>query len=733
MVKQSDSIKIDLRERLQFGFSKNLPLHLQTESAECGLACLSMIASYYGYRTDLASLRQNFAMSLKGTNLEQLVDIASAIKLVSRPLRVELEELKQLKTPCILHWEMNHFVVLKDVRKKGIVIYDPAIGIKKLSLEQVSKKFSGVALELTVAPGFKKQTVRQHVRLREMMGNVVGLRRSLVQITSLAVALEVFSLIAPFFNEWVVDQAVVTADRHLLLTLSVGFGLLMFIHVLTEAARGWAVLMMSNSLNLQWLANLFAHLLRLPISYFEKRHMGDVISRFDSIHAIQGTLTTSFIGAILDGIMGVGTLVMMLVYSPFLTTISITAIMLYIVLRISFYAVFRMATESEIMFGAKQHSMFMETIRGIQSIRLFGREGDRAARWLNVVVDQKNAGLRTQRLMLFFHTGNSLVFGIEAILVLSLGALLVIDGKFSVGMLFAFLSYKGQFSSRISALVDKFFELQMLQIQGARLADIALAAPEMTMDEQLATYDMDLVDPRIEIRNLVFRYGTGETPVLDRINLIIHAGESVAIVGPSGCGKTTLVKILLGIHTKYSGDILVGGIPMRLLGKANFRKIVGAVMQEDQLFAGSVAENISFFAADANQEWIHKCAEMAAVHDEILAMPMGYNSLVGDMGAALSGGQKQRILLARALYTRPKILFLDEATSHLDVENERLVSRAIQNLNLTRIIIAHRPETIASANRVISLMDIVSHPLTITTPKRQPDFYRPASFCSEES
>lgn len=698
---------MSLVERLQFGFSKRLPMHLQAEAAECGLACLSMIASYHGFDTDLASLRQRFSFSLKGATMGHLIEIGAKLELVARPLRLALDELQHLQLPCVLHWDLNHFVVLQCVERRGIVIHDPASGTRRLSLAEVSASFTGVALELLPSPSFRRQRERKQLRLREMMGKVVGLRRSLSQIFLLAAALEAFSLVAPFFNQWVVDQALLTGDKNLLYTLALGFGLLATMQVVIEAVRGWAVTVMSTTLNIQWLGNVFQHLVNLPISYFEKRHMGDVVSRFNSLHTMQGTLTTSFVEAILDGMMALGTISMMIIYSPSLAAISLVAISLYVVLRFTLYAGLRSASQKEIIFAAKQETLFMETIRGIQSIRVFNRTDQRVAQWLNVVVDQKNCSLRTQRLLLLFKTAHQLVFSIDSIVVMLFGALLVLERQFSVGMLLAFLSYKMQFSARVSSLVDKVFEVKMLELHGARLADIVLT-PRI---RDKAQSSISLVDgglgveigPSIEVRKLSFRYSDQEPQVLKGIDFKIEAGESVAIVGASGCGKSTLLKILLGLHSPSGGQILIGGTPLSQLGVASYREMIGAVLQDDQLFAGSVADNISFFSRTRDDMLIQSCAREAAIHDEIVAMPMGYNTLVGDMGAALSGGQKQRILLARALYRKPKILILDEATSHLDVDNEHSVNRSIRRLKLTRIIVAHRPETIASADRLIEI------------------------------
>ncbi|MBP1205694.1 ATP-binding cassette subfamily B protein RaxB [Duganella sp. 1411] len=686
-------------ERLQLGFRKKLPMQHQTEASECSLACLAMVASYHGFSTDVATLRKRFPLSLKGATLTQLVEIAGGLDLVPRPLRLEMHELGHLQLPCILHWNLDHFVVLKKVTRTGIVVHDPARGVRSHTFAEAAQRFTGVAVELAPSHGFQPRTERRTVKLREMMGTVTGLKRSLTQIAILALVLEAFTLIAPFFNQWVIDQAIVAADVDLLVTLAIGFGVLKIISVAVEVVRGYAILVMSTTLNVQWLANLFSHMLKLPIDYFQKRHMGDVVSRFNSIHSIQSTLTTSFVGAILDGIMTVGTLIMMTIYSPFLSCIGLVAVVSYIILRFALYAALLSATESSIVHDARQQSLFMETIRGIQSIRLFLKEKDRTVRWLNAVVSQKNASLRTQRLGLMFGGGNSLLFKIEEVIVVAFGAKLVIDGLFSIGMLFAFLSYKEQFSTRVTSFIDKLFELKMLKLQGERLADIALAEPEYVPVSVRS--DLHAIEPAISVEDVTFAYGAGEKPVLANVSFQIGAGESVAITGPSGCGKSTLMKLMLGILHPQKGVIRIGGIPLNELGPGNYRKLVATVMQEDTLFAGSIGDNISFFATDADQDWIEECAKMASLHKEIEMMPMGYNSLVGDMGSLLSGGQKQRLLLARALYYRPKILFLDEATSQLDIANEKKISKVVKKLSLTRVIVAHRSETIASADRVI--------------------------------
>ena len=689
-----------LRLGLSLGLgSPRVPIILQTEAAECGLACLAMVASAHGQLVDLRTLRQQFSISSHGLTMVDLVRMAEVLHLGARALRVEPEDLPQLALPCILHWDMSHFVVLVAVRRGVAVIHDPALGRRLVKAAELSRRFTGVALELQPQPGFVQAPPRPRVTLRQLLGPVSGLKRSLLQIAVLALALEAFVLLTPFLMQAVVDGVLPAADRDLLFTLGVGFALLVLVQAATAAARSWAVLVLSATLNQQWLVNVFAHLLRLPVAWFEKRHIGDIWSRFGSVQQIQKTLTTSFIEAFLDGLLVVLTLTVMALYSLRLTLVALVAVGLYALLRWAFFSRLRQASEEALVHEARQGSHFLESLRGVQSIKLFNAQGDRGSRFSSLVVHTMNAQITVRQLELLFSVLHRLLFGLERVAVIWLGALLVLDRQFTVGMLFAFFAYKETFALRVSGLIDKVAELKMLKLQGERLADIVLTAPESD-----AAPDHDGVLPgSIELRNVSFRYADGEPEVLRGVNLKIEAGESVAVVGPSGCGKTTLIKLMLGVHTPTEGEVLVGGRPLQHLGLRAWRDQVGAVMQDDSLFSGSIADNICFFSPQPDRAWLEQCARVAAVHEDIEALPMGYQTLIGDLGVALSGGQRQRLLLARALYKRPQVLLLDEATSALDVDRERTINHAVRQLALTRVIVAHRPETIASATRVIAL------------------------------
>lgn len=612
-----------------------------------------------------------------------------------------MEDLGKLKLPCILHWDLNHFVVLAKVGTTKVTIYDPAIGKRKLSLNEVSKYFTGIALELTTTTEFKQQKPPPSISARQLTGPIRGLWRALAQILLLSLALQVFVVLSPFYMQWVVDQVLVSADRDLLVVLGLGFGLVLLLQIAIGLFRSWSVIYLSSRLGLQWMGNVFAHLLKLPLEYFEKRHLGDLTSRMSSVQSIQKTLTTSFVEAIIDGLMTLVTLGLMLVYSWKLALVTLVAVVLYMVIRAVSYWPVRDCTEQQLVVGAKQQTHLLESLRGIQSLKVACEESLRRSTYENLLNDTVNQEVRLARMSLGFSTASQLVFGLERIAVIWYGATLALSNVFSVGMLIAYLSYKDQFASRISSLIDKWVEFRMLRLHGERLADIVLTPPEE--DYELPEMQLPKKEPDIEVEGLSFRYGEDEPWVLKDCSFKVAAGESVAIIGASGCGKTTLMKLLLGLLKPTAGTIRISGRDLHKFGTRNVRSIVGAVMQDDQLFAGSVADNISFFDPDFDLERIEAAAKLAAIHEDIAAMPMGYHALIGDMGSALSGGQKQRVILARALYRQPKLLFLDEATSHLDVMRERLVNDAVHQLKLTKVIVAHRPETIASTDRVVIL------------------------------
>lgn len=476
--------------------------------------------------------------------------------------------------------------------------------------------------------------------------------------------------------------------------------------------RSFVLLVAGTSISFGLASNIARRLFRLPIDWFEKRHTGDILSRFQSIGPIQNLLTQGAVGALVDGALAILTLALMFWYSPQLALVAIIAFALYALVRLVSFSFEREAQEASIITHGKEQTTLIETLRGMTTLRLFGRETLRHALWQTKLTDAVNADVRFTRIHIWQATANTLIFGLENIVTVWLAIGSVIDGAgFSVGMVFAYLSYKTQFMQKAAALIDQGIAFKMLGLHLERLSDIALSDEDKSFGPN-ADFATDLKG-RIELRDVYYRYSPSDPLVLSGVNLTIEPGEHVAITGPSGGGKSTLVKLLLGLVEPEAGEILVDGLPLARFGYKSFHSQIAAVLQEDSLFAGSLADNIALFDDGVDMARVVAAAVAASIHEDIARMPMQYETLVGDMGSTLSGGQKQRVLLARALYRRPRILVMDEGTAHLDVQHEQAVNAAIAAMGVTRIIIAHRQETIAAAERVMlmegGMLKPVSH------------------------
>jgi ATP-binding cassette subfamily B protein RaxB len=556
-------------------------------------------------------------------------------------------------------------------------------------------------MELTPAAGFAERDEREKISAWQLVRTASGLRGAIVQVLLLSLVLEVLAIASPFFLQIVVDRVVVGRDRDLLAVLGIGFALLAVMIAIITALRAWLGIYISTRLNLQLLDTLFARLMRLPLAWFEKRHIGDIVSRFRSVDTIQRTLSLTFLETIMDGVMVLVTLAVMLWYSQTLTAVVVVAALAYGLLRWAMYGPQRRATDERIVHEAKAATHFIETLRGMMAIKLNLREGERRAAYLNHVVDQTNAEVRVQNLALLQRAGNVLIFGVENVIVIWLGAYAVLEGQLSVGMLFAFLMFKLLFITRVNNLVDKTIEFRMLDLHADRVADIALA-PTESAAELPARADAPAGPFFLEARDLGFAYGI-EGFVFRGLTLSARPGETVAIVGPSGSGKTTLVKVLAGLLDRTEGSLTAAGRDVRDWDKAAYRGRIGVVMQDDHLFVGTLEDNISFFDPAHDAARVRECARLAMIDEEIAAMPMGYNTIVGSLGVALSGGQRSRVLLARALYRQPQILFLDETFDQLDLARERAITDGLRQTSLGLVIVSHRPETVGAVDRIVRL------------------------------
>ena len=427
---------------------------------------------------DVQVLRHNYSLSLKGMTLRQLVRVADSLNLTTRALRAEMEHLGRLRLPAILHWDHSHFVVLARIGKRSAVIHDPALGRRRMPLAELSKHFTGVVLEAWPTAEFQPAVQRARVKIADLLRKTEGFWSAATRVLIVSIVIELIVVALPIGFQLIIDEVVVSADRDLLMLIALGLALLVGFRTAVEYVRSWAILAGGSAVALQWKTSLFQHLLKLPLSFFERRHVGDLTSRFTSLDKVQQGLSGNSLSGIVDGVMGVVLVVMMWIYSPELAAIAVGMTTLYALMRTLAYRLYRRANEEAIVCAAMENSHFIETLRGMPSVKALGIGDRRQAAWNNYLVDRVNAELRVQRVDITFKAASNLLFGLDRILIIYLGALAVIDNSLTVGMLVAFLAYKDQFSQRVGQCLDTIVKISMLSVHGERISDVAFAVPE---------------------------------------------------------------------------------------------------------------------------------------------------------------------------------------------------------------------------------------------------------------
>jgi ATP-binding cassette, subfamily B, bacterial CvaB/MchF/RaxB len=682
--------------------ARQVPVILQSENSECALACVAMVSAAYGGNVELRTLRNTFGMSSRGLTLRDVVQLSVALDLAARPVTLDLPALSKMTLPCILHWKFNHFVTLVEVRGDGAVIHDPATGRRIVGNEELSRSFTGVAIELIPTTSFKPRKKTQPVSFDRLIGERRTYVRPLLHAVLLSAAIQVLVLLLPMGLQLALDRVADGGGGTFISVLCLALLGLVIVQSVITLARGLVISYLGNALHYRMMLNLFRHLMKLPSAFFANRSLADVISRFDSLRYIQRLLSQGFLEAAVDGVMVVMTLLILFMYNPGLTAIIVCGVALYVVIRGVLYNWMYRCQQDVIVNTASFQSNFMETVRGIVAVKLANRTHVREASWNNLVVSALKSTHQSNRGLAFVASASGLITGLLWVATIAMTSAAVGRGAMTLGMVAAFIAWQQLAVGRAIQLTDKVFEFRMLHLHRARVADIS---EETAEPDVLTLGSAERVKGLIEFNNVSFRYDDSSPWILRRASMVVRPGDFIAIVAPSGKGKTTLIKLILGLLKPTNGEVCVDGQELQKFGLGTFRESVGVVMQDDMLFAGSIADNIAFFEPSMDFEEVQAAARSASVHEDIVGMPMGYRTLVGDMGSALSGGQRQRILLARALYRQPSVLVLDEATSHLDPFRESQVNAAVGSLKLTRIIVAHRQETIAAASRVVRLID----------------------------
>ncbi len=689
---------------------RRVPLEMQHARAECGLACLAMVAGYFDRQCSLTGLRRRFAGHYHGLTLKNIAGYAQALGMTSRGLRAEPEDLRRIKVPAILHWNMDHFVVLVSVKRKGCLIHDPAQGRIFCSWSELGKCFTGVVLELwpgeeatgaqsKQTPGFGAQA--SDFTLVDLWRMISASRGQIVWVLVLTLALQVMVLVGPWHVQWTVDEALLSGDVHLIGVLCLGFGLLLICRVLTFGLRGLLVMYLGHGVSFQLACQLLARLLRLPLTWFEQRHVGDIISRFGSLQPVRDLLTQGAAAAVVDLLMVLLSLLLMFVYSAALAGLVLAVHGVFMLAHLCFVPRLKRYAMGLVVAQATEQSHLLESIRAIHNVKVYSQEAERLRQWQQLHAHTLGASMSLHRTQLGLATAAMVTGGAELIFIVYLVAHQVLDGAFTLGMLFAFLSYRGQFTERLRGLVDQLVGLRTLQVHLQRLGEIWCETPEAIALDPSESCGPSEPSP-LQLCNVRYQHNQASAWVLDGVNLTIAPGEFVAIIGPSGGGKTTLLKLLMGLIMPTEGHIQWG--ELRLAGDvcAALRSRSGCVLHADAFFSGSIAENITFFAQQDMQR-LERCLAAVGMLDVLKQMPMRFNTQVGDIGTGLSSGQMQRLLLARALYRDPQFLFLDEGTANLDPHSAAVIHQLVQQLNCTRIVVTHDLSFAAHADRVLRL------------------------------
>jgi ATP-binding cassette subfamily B protein RaxB len=674
---------------------------VQSEISECGLASLAICSSILGAELDMGELRRKYHNSQRGVDLTQLISLASALDLQCRPVRCEPDDLQNLSLPAILHWKLNHFVVLERVLRDRFHIIDPAHGSMTFTADELSKAFTGVAVEVNTTPSFRPRKQRSPLNIWSMLRFQGGVGTTLFHALVYSLLLQGFVLLSPFFMQLAIDEGVIRGDRNFIVALALGFAAIAAFNSLAEIMRGITLQRASALMGWDMSRRLFHRLVSLPLTWFHRRRLADALSRLESIDPIRQLITNGLIGALLDGVLATGILIFMFIYSPTMSLVAIIAIVLYTLIKVGSIPLTMKLGMASLQASIAERGVRIETLRAMQSIKTMGGEFIRESLWANRYADVVRTSLNNFQLQFSISATRTLLDGLSLVVIVYLGANAILDGEMTVGALYAFVAYRQQLSNRMTTLVDQCISWRLTELHTDRIADIALTPSEEGFSKDPAR--AELIQGRIQLRSVYFQYAQKEPAILKDVNLEVVPGEFVAITGPSGCGKSTLVKILTGLYPATAGDVLYDGTSITSWGARTVRQRMGVVMQDDDLLSGSILENVTFFAERPDVPLAWRCLEMAAIKEDVQGMPMQMETPVGDMGSTLSGGQKQRLLLARALYRQPAILVLDEATSNLDVKRESHIHEALAQLKITRILITHRSDTMRLADRLVRM------------------------------
>jgi ATP-binding cassette subfamily B protein len=690
-----------LRKLTAAGTARQIPFIQQLSATECGAACLAMVLGYYGKQVPLSDVRDVIGVQRDGVNAMALLQAGRWYGLRGRGVRLELEALPYLATGAVLHWEFAHFVVFERWRKGGVAIVDPAYGRRWVPMDQFTHAFTGVALTFEPADDFQPEADRRRV-VWGYVKYITGHSGLLGRIGVLSVLLQLFALAVPLLTGMLVDRVIPHGDAHLLTVLSIGMLAMVLFYFLASLIRAHLLLYLRTHLDTQMTLGFLEHLTMLPYTFFQQRSEGDLMMRVNSNAQIRELLTSTALSSLLDGALASVYLGILLLASPAMAAMVLLLGLLQAGVFLLSYRRYQELMSQDLQTQAKAQSYLVQMLAGIETLKAGGLEGRAVEQWSHLFVDELNVALKRGRLNALVEAAMTALRIGSPLLVMWFGGLQVLNGSLSVGTMLALNALASGFLSPIATLISTALQLQLLRSYIERLEDVLQAPPEQ--DKHRMSRAPGLTGA-IELDNVSFSYGPLVAGGVHQVSVHITPGQKVAIVGRSGAGKSTLAKLLLGLYQPSSGRVLYDGLDLAGLDLHSVRQQCGTVTQRSYLFGTSIRENITLQDPTISLPQVVEAAQLAGIHEDIIAMPMGYETLLLDGGGSLSGGQRQRVALARALVHRPAILLLDEATSALDAITEAQVHQHLAALRCTRIVIAHRLNTIRDADLILVLED----------------------------
>ncbi len=680
---------------------RRVPEIIQTSAVECGAACLAMILGYYGRKTSIAEISENYGAGRSGLSALSIVQAARSYGLRVRAISLQVNDFRSVRLPAIVHWQFNHYLVVERWSRAFVDVVNPASGRQRLTAEEFDAGFTGVVILLEPGAQFDPHTVAPAISLRTYLVQYVKQNPFVfLQIILASFLLQIFGLSIPLFTKVLVDRIIPDRLFNVLSLLGIGLFIILLAQIVTMLIRAILLISLQARIDAAITSNFFEHLLTLPLRFFQQRSSGDILARVASNTVIRDLVSEELISTLFDGSMVITYLFILFSQSFVFAAIALLIGLLQVILLVGTGgSVRRLALRELEAIGATQ-GYVTEILTGVTTMKAAGAEQKAFQRWSNLFFNQLNISVRLDYMTAVIGIATSALSILAPLALLWVGAIEVLNGSVQLGTMLALSTLAGELLVPLTSLARSGQQLQVVRSHLERLVDVLGAEPEQQVR---AVQHPPRLRGQITLKEVSFQYDRGGPKVLENINIQIEPGEKVAIVGRTGSGKSTLGKLLLGLCLPTEGEILYDGTPLHRLNYQLVRAQFGAVMQDTRIFSGSIRQNITFNHPDINMEQIVAATQTAALHEDIVQMPMGYETFVSEGGSMLSGGQRQRLAIACALAHEPAILLLDEATSALDIVTERIVERNLQNLNCTQIIIAHRLSTIGNADRILVL------------------------------